>query len=324
MPLRRRQVRLVAWGLASGCALWCCGRATTSSAQSQAPPAPQAAAEGGRRQGFTLGAELEHAAFHHPGVPSVAVHAGPGFDPRAPLHLVVFLHGYNGCVTVLMAPGKARCAPRMAARDGWDLGRHHDAAGTGSLLIVPQLGFANRDSRPGAFGKAGGFRAFLEELLSETLAERLGGGRRLRDIASLTLVAHSAGYQAALAIAERGGVRGWLRAIVLLDALYSDTNRYARLLESPSARGLRFVSLYLQRGAPRRENERLYRRLRSVFGNAVSDVDTDDLERGVSQHRIVFGLGRPPHARLPEHHLASLVRALQGVIARSPAPDSGR
>lgn len=321
MPMRRRQVRLVAWGLAS-CALWLCGRATTSSAQSPPRSSAQGIAEGGSSQGFTLSAELEHAAFRQKGVPSVGVHAGPAFDPRAPLHLVVFLHGYNGCVSVLMAAGKARCAPRMAQREGWDLGRLHAAAGTRSLLIVPQLGFANRDSRPGAFGKPNGFRAFLEELLSETLAERLGGARRIKDVASLTLIAHSAGYQAALAIAERGGVRGWLRAIVLLDALYADTERYARLLESPSARSLRFVSLYLQRGTPRRENERLYRRLRRVFGSAVADVDTEDLERGVNQYRIVFGLGRPPHARLPEHHLPELERALQGVIARAPA--SGR
>jgi pimeloyl-ACP methyl ester carboxylesterase len=347
MPPRRRQARLVAWGLAASCALGLCARGSGLPAQSpaavrarphaasQAPrggvegeaaavDAPeQAAATGGLGQGFTLSAELKHAAFRRPGVPSVGVHAAPGFDPRAPLHLVVFLHGYNGCVSVLMAAGRARCAPRMSERDGWDLGRLHAEAGTRSLLIVPQLAFAKRDGRPGAFGRAGGFRAFLDELLSETLAQQLGGGRRRRDIASLTLIAHSAGYQTALAIAERGGVRA-LRAIVLLDALYADTDRYGRLLESPSARGLRFVSLYLQRGTPRRENERLYRRLRAAFGNAVADVDTADLERGVSQHRIVFGLGRPPHAQLPQHHMATLVRALLGVISRADsAPGPG-
>ena len=59
--------------------------------------------------GFEKAAELKSAAFRTPGAPSVIVHAPPGFDPRAPLHLVVFLHGYNGCVNVLMARGVSRC-----------------------------------------------------------------------------------------------------------------------------------------------------------------------------------------------------------------------
>ncbi|HKP59795.1 MAG TPA: hypothetical protein VJV78_23890 [Polyangiales bacterium] len=252
---------------------------------------------------------LKNAAFRTPaGAPSVIVHAPPGWNPRAPLHLVVFLHGYNGCVNVLMAEGPSHCKPGAPERDGWDLGTVHDAAGTNTLFVVPQLAFAQRNGDPGAFGTAGGFRAFLEELLRDGLGKQLGGARRIKDVASLTLVAHSGAYQAALAIAEQGGVRSQLKAIVLLDALYGETDRYAELVEN--WRGLRFVSLYLERGTPRTESQRLYERLsRSIGGDKVLRAPSNELARAVVAHPIVFGLGRPPHRLLPQTHLAELLRA---------------
>ena len=267
------------------------------------------------RGGFEESAELRSAAFRTPGAPSVIVHAPPGFDPRAPLHLVVFLHGYNGCVNVLMGQGPSRCKPNAPERDGWDLGRYHDAADTNTLFVVPQLALAQRNGAPGAFGRRGGFSAFLEELLSETLAQRLGGRRKLRDIASLTLVAHSAGYQAALAIAELGGVRAQLKAIVLLDALYGETDRYARVIETLQPRGLRFVSVYLARGKPRTESQRLYRRLSRTLKGSVAQVDdAAELARAVATRAIVLGPGQPPHRLLPEKHLTELLRALGQVF----------
>jgi hypothetical protein len=264
--------------------------------------------------GFEKAAELKTAAFRTPGAPSVIVHAPPGFDPHKPLHLVVFLHGYNGCVNVLMAEGPSRCKDGAPERDGWNLGRYHDAAGTNTLFVVPQLALAQRNGAPGAFGKPNGFRAFLEELLGKTLVEPLGGPRKLKDVASLTLVAHSAGYQAALAIAEHGGVRTQLKAIVLLDALYAETDRYAHLVETSVPRGLRFVSLYLQVGTPRAENQRLYRRLKRTLGVAVEQAETADLARAVASKAVVIGEGTPPHRLLPENHLTELLQALGQVF----------
>jgi pimeloyl-ACP methyl ester carboxylesterase len=256
----------------------------------------------------------------------VIVHAPAGFDPSAPLHLVVFLHGYNGCVSVLMGSGPCACKSNGPERDGWDLGRHHDAAQTNTLFIVPQLAFLQRNGAPGQFGKRGGFRAFLEELLGETLVGRLGGRRTLKDVASVTLVAHSAGYKTALAIAEQGGVRAQLKAIVLLDALYGETPRYVRVVETQVPRGLRFVSLYLERGPPRVENQRLYRRLKRTLGSSVEQVDTADIPRAVAARPVVLALGTPPHRLLPEHHLTELLRAFGQVYLpqRSAAASNTR
>jgi hypothetical protein len=269
-----------------------------------------AAPLGAEPAGISKASVLESAAFRTPGAPSVIVHAPPGWNPGAPLHLVVFLHGYNGCVNVLMAAGRSPCKPGAPERDGWDLGAHHDAAGTNTLFVVPQLAFAQRNGKPGAFAAAGGFRAFLEELLRQGLGKQLGGPRRFKDIASLTLIAHSGAYQAALAIAEQGGVRAQLKAIVLLDALYGETDRYAELIER--WRGLRFVSLYLERGTPRSESQRLYQRLTRTLGaETVVRVQSAALTRALVAHPIVFAPGRPPHRLLPQQHLTELLRALR-------------
>jgi hypothetical protein len=266
------------------------------------------------RAGFTVAAQLQHAAFRVPGVPSVIVHAPPGFDARGPLHLVIFLHGYSGCVPVLMARGEGRCRPQDPPTEGWDLGSYHDAAHTNTLFVVPQLALMQRNGRPGTFAQRDGFRAFLEELLSGPISEQLGGPRTLADVASLHLVAHSAGYQTALAILERGGVAGLVKSVVLFDALYGETPRFARYIEAHAPSGLRFVSIALERGAPRRENESLLRRLRRTLGHeGVVSADASQLAAAVAEHPIVIATGTPPHRLLPATHLAEVLRALHPV-----------
>ncbi|HEX4355262.1 MAG TPA: hypothetical protein VHZ95_20165 [Polyangiales bacterium] len=266
-----------------------------------------AAADGG---GFTLPVRLEHAAYHTRGVPSAIVHAAPGFKADRPLHLVVYLHGYNGCTPVLMGQGDVHCRANEPPREGWDLGRYHDAAHENTLFIVPQLALNARDGRPGAFGEPGGFRAFLEELLAGPLKGPLGRPHRIEDIASIHLVAHSGGYQAAIAILEQGGVRDLIRSLVLFDALYGETDRFAADLEA-HADGFHFISIALANGIPARENALLLHRLRDELGpDRVVTSDAAHLADAIAQHPIVIAEGTPPHRLVPATHLAEVLRSL--------------
>jgi hypothetical protein len=267
--------------------------------------------------GFTVPAELQHAAFHVAGVPSVIAHAPAGLDPARPLELVVFLHGYSCCVPVLMAQGESRCRPGAPPSEGWNLGAIHDAAGTQSLFVVPQLAFLQRNGDPGAFARPGEFRAFLEELLARPLAAPLGRARKLREIAGLHLVAHSGGYQALLAILERGGVQDLVKSVVLLDALYGETPRFAAYVEAHP--GVHFVSIALAQGNPQRENAQLLRRLRRTIGAPrIASADASGLVQAIAEHPIVIATGTPPHRLLPATHLAEVLRALLPSRATSP------
>jgi hypothetical protein len=267
--------------------------------------------------GFQIAAQLEHAAYVQTDAPSVIVHAPAGFDTRAPLQLVVFLHGLRGCVSVLMGQGQARCGPGTPEEEGWDLGSHHDHAHTNTLFVVPQLAYMKRDGRPGKFGRPGGFRDFLEELLRGPLAGPLGGARSLSDVVRIDLVAHSAGYQTALAILERGGIEASLiRSVVLLDSLYAETERFAQYVESHRT-SLHLVVISLPSGTPARQASVLERRLRrSIGAERVASVGPNGIGDAVARFPIVFARGRPSHRLVPENHLSVVLSALHSERAQ--------
>jgi hypothetical protein len=277
-----------------------------------APVRAEVPATGAAAAAFTLPVQLAHAAYHVPGVPSAIVHAAAGFDPHAPLALSVFLHGYSCCVPVLFGQGPTPCREGDSLHEGWDLARFHDDAHVNSLLVVPQLAFMKRDGRPGSFGDQGGFRAFLEELLRGELSRHLGGARSLADVARVDLIVHSGGYHTALAIMEHGGLpRGLLRSVVLFDALYGETPRFARYVEEHASEGLQFVVVSLPNATPERESRVLLRRLREKLGaEAVATAGPSELAQAVAAHAIVIAEGTPPHRLVPATHLAEVLRAL--------------
>jgi hypothetical protein len=286
--------------------LSCAACVPAASACAAQGPQPEAA-------GFELAADLEHGAFRVPGAPNVVVHAPARFDAARPLQLVVFLHGYSGCISVLVGRGSTRCKSGDAvAHQGWDLARYHDAARTNTLFVVPQLAFMKRDGDPGAFEREGGFREFLAELLRGALAARLGGPRSVDDVASIDLVAHSGGYRAALAILEHGGLAPTqLHSVVLFDALYGETARFADVIEQRSGTGLRFVDISLANGTPERESRNLLQRLqKTLAASQTITAEPEGIAQAIARAPIVIAHGTPPHRLVPATHLAAVLTAL--------------
>lgn len=269
-----------------------------------------------QRAARTFEAELETVPYHVSSEPNVSVHVPEGFDPSGPLHLVIYVHGLRGCLPVLMGQGEARCAASDRPQLGWDLGAHHDAAKTNSVFVVPRLGYGKRNGQPGTFGKAGGFRAFLEDLLTGPLSEQLDQRYTTKSIASITLVAHSAGYETALAILERGDMGSRVRAVVLLDALYAFEERYARYALAHADDGFRLIAIHLRGGRPAREGHKLQQRLVRALGRErVATASASELRAALASHPFVIAEGRGPHPRVPQQHMAEVLSAL-GLPAR--------
>jgi len=264
------------------------------------------------REAITFEVELKSAPYPVASLPNVAIHVPAGFDTAGPVHLVVFLHGLRGCLPVLMGRGESRCEGSGSQPQlGWDLGKHHDAASTQSIFVVPRLHYEKRGGQPGAFGKAGGFRAFLDELLAGPLTKRLGRSLSRADVASISLVAHSAGYETALAILEHGELGSLVRAVVLLDALYAFHERYARYVLEHADRGLRLVVIHLRGGKPAREGARLERRLAHALGRErIAIARASELRETVAASPIVFADGDGPHGRLPQRHMAEVLASI--------------
>jgi len=258
---------------------------------------------------------LEHASHPSGGGPTVVVHAPPGYDPTPPLELVVFLHGWSGCAAVLEGTGLVACRPDDPddrRLEGWGLGERHDVAGTNTLFVVPQLAYMARDGSPGRFAEKGFFRDFLDELLEQGLADRIGGPRTIADVDHVTLVAHSAGFKTALSIIQQGGTDDIVKDVVLFDALYAAPAIFAQWVAAPPQGSVRkIVSLYTAKGRTYRFSQMLAQYLTDSLGAEEVALDpTGPLDVAIRTHRAVIARSPVGHGSVPARHLAEVIGAL--------------
>src|SRR5690606_33141123 len=136
--------------------------------------------------------------------------------------------------------------------------------------VIAQLALWARDGNPGRFAREGAFRAFLDEVLA-ALEPELGRRVATEDLASLTLLAHSAAFEASLAILRAGRVDDRLRHVVLFDALYSGGPAFLAWAAGGSEAAPRtLVSFHCGRGTTYERNRDLARRARRALGAGAS------------------------------------------------------
>ncbi|HJL19439.1 MAG TPA: hypothetical protein RMH99_27480 [Sandaracinaceae bacterium LLY-WYZ-13_1] len=260
----------------------------------------------GSDSGWTRELSLASGAFDVGRAPSVVVHAPPGFDGAGrPLRLVVFLHGWSCCARRLWGSGEVACRDGGRPGEGWGLGARFAAAAPDALLVIPQLAFLTRDGGAGRFARRGGFRRFVREMLDALEGEL--GPVALDDLSPITLLAHSAGYETALAVIARGEIP--VRHLVLFDALYRGVEPFVQWAGEDSAR--RLVSLHTGAGRTARQSTRLARRSRRLLGDdALWDHGDGEPADALADHRVVVGRTSVPHGRVPAHHLRALLEAL--------------
>lgn len=243
---------------------------------------------------------LEHAPFGPmPGAPQALVHRPT--TQRGPIDVVLYLHGYEGCVEVLAARGPARCRPGAPAMEGWDLLTAHGEAGVPSWLLMPQLAFRARDGSPGRLARRGQARRLVEEVLA-----RAGGGAP-RALGSVVVAAHSAGFESAIAVVRQGGLDGALRHLVLFDAMYSGVPVFAEWVATDPARSL--VAFHTPGGTP----ERRARELASRYGRRLGTrlvAGEGASERDVAPGRVVLARAQTGHRGVPRRYLGPTLAAL--------------
>lgn len=289
-------------------ALVACG---TTEAPSPRPPPAQAPTVSETmpapvsREAWTEEVRVSSAPFDAPGAPSALVHASAAFDPTRPLRLVVFLHGWSGCARMLMLPGRAACHDRDDPREGWDLAGRFDASGSDALFLVVQLAMMARDGSAGRFEEEGRFRAFLTDTL-RALRGRIGEVE-LADVESIALLAHSAGYESALAVLAHGGVE--IDRVVLFDALYRGVEPFLAWAAGDPDR--RLVSLYTGEGRTARQSAMLGARAVSVLGQGSTATDApSSLVEQVRTFRVVVARSPVPHGSVPARHIPELLEPL--------------
>lgn len=258
---------------------------------------------GARAEAFTEGLSLATRAYELPrGAPSLVAHAGASFDPSRPFDVVLFLHGWNGCVNVLVRAGEVPCIPGGARETGWDLAGGFDAASTNAIFLAPQLAYRTREGRPGRLAQEGAAARMIDEALT-ALGTRVQG-KRLRDARRVIVVAHSAGFMAALAVMRRGGLGEKLTRVVLMDALYDVPSAFFTWLRGGAHRHI--VSIHTADRRTTMHNAALAELGRRAMPGEVS-VDPTDLRAAVAQSRLVVLRSSSGHSAVPRRYLVDVL-----------------
>jgi len=235
---------------------------------------------------------------HAPGsAPDLMVHVQSQRDARRPLDVVVFLHGFSCCAQALVADAERPCADDGSRGQAYGLAQRHADARTNSVLIVPQLAYLARDARAPRFSRPGGFDAVL--------AAALGPVDGAPTLGRVLLVAHSAGYRAALDILRDRTRHTPVYGVLLLDALYAGWDVFAGFVSAQGGGGA-LVSLHTAEARTTAGNAALLARL-GARGVRLLEAE---LAAHVQAGRGLVSAVRVPHGKLPERYFTPLVRAL--------------
>jgi hypothetical protein len=147
--------------------------------------------------------------------PRVLLHIPKGFDPNKPAVMVVFYHGHGATLT-------------RDVLNRQEVPEQISEAGANAVLVAPQLAFDARSSNPGKLWESGAFARMVREA-GDQLTKLYGDPRAAKSFANMPIiiVAYSGGYLSAATSLERGGLKGRVRGVVLLDALYGELGGFA-------------------------------------------------------------------------------------------------
>lgn len=176
-------------------------------------PVRGASADGDHvRINFRSRVSWEKGAFNDP---RVLLHIPQGFDPNKPAVMVVFYHGHGATLTRDVL-NRQQVADQISE------------SGANAVLVAPQLAYDARSSNPGKLFESGAFARMVREA-SNQLTRLYGDPRAAKafDNMPVIIVAYSGGYLSAATSIERGGLKGRVRGIVLLDALYGELGGFA-------------------------------------------------------------------------------------------------
>ncbi len=260
---------------------------------------------------YTWLLDLRSRAFADADGPAVAVHVPPGFDAGRGPGVILYFHGWNGCVRVALGDEDAPCVEDGPDRTASSLAAQLDEARVNALLVAIELRPDVASGDPGRLAEPGRVRGLLRELFVEHLALHLG---RILDVDALgptVVVAHSGGYQAAAATLALGGVR--VDDVVLLDALYGADDVFGSAVRG----GVALLDLYTCCGGTDGHSRALAAALAATrdagaqgADGAMIDDGEADLDPTTLTHTVFFKRVPASHARLPQLYARAVFHAL--------------
>lgn len=294
MTRGRRGVFVLSWPLIAAVALV---------ATSDSPPRwPEAELS---PEGQTWLLDLRSRAFEGAEGPAAAVHVPPEFDAGRGPGIILYFHGWNGCVEVALGDEDAPCVEGGPDRPASSLAAQLDASGVNAMLVAIELRRDAASGDPGELAEPGRVRALLREIFVEHLELPLGRTLDVDALGPTMVVAHSGGYQAAAATLAVGGVR--VDDVVLLDALYGADDVFASAVRG----GVRLLDLYTSSGGTGGHSRALHGALAAATPRDVAIDDGDsELDPTTLTHTVFFKRVPAAHALLPQLYARAVFEAV--------------
>ncbi len=253
-----------------------------------------------------------------PDHPSVIVSVPQGFDATAPIDVVVFVHGFNNCITNIVSDDNLVCTPGGPLRNAYQLATQLEASGRNALLVAPEVAFDKATGDPGTLGTAGGFRALLEETLLGVPPPL--GPLGLASIGRVIVAVHSGGYRAVASMITIGDVR--VDEVWLLDALYGNALSYDQWamvdLSTFTALTRRFADVYTTGGGTLSNSQAMADRFAMWVDPSVivDDRTTETWPDPSYRHGMLFKLSALSHDDVPRYYFERLL-ATSSLAART-------
>ena len=248
-----------------------------------------------------------------PSYPSVLVYVPQGFDPAAPIDLVVFVHGFDNCIEDVVGDVNQACTPGGPIRNAYHLATQLEASGKNALLVLPEVAYDQATGDPGQLGTAGGFRALLEETLLSVPPPL--GPIGLPSIGKVIVSVHSGGYRAVAAMITIGDVR--VDEVWLFDALYGNTLSYDQWVMSDLAsfttRARRFADIYTSSGGTESNSVAMADRVAMWVDPSVivDDRTTATWPDATYLHGLLFKHSALAHDDVPRYYFEHMLATSQ-------------
>lgn len=189
-----------------------------------------------RAAGHTYQKQLYPAGKHYSDS-SVALFIPRGFRQTEAVDLVVHLHGWWNNIDTTLSRYK--------------LPQQLFESGKNAILVVPEGPRNAPDSFAGKLEDAGGLKRFVADIVDFLFrASRI----KSRSVGTVILSGHSGAYHGISFALMRGGMTEAISEVYLFDALYGQTEKYARWIDRYPGK---MITIYTDSGGTKEETEAL-------------------------------------------------------------------
>ena len=233
-----------------------------------------------------------YSAKEHYSDSSVAIFIPKCFKKTEKIDFVIYFHGWNNNID-------SACAQ-------FDLIEQFCESNKNAIFVFPEGPKNSPDSFGGKLEEKDGLKNLIDDVL-KYLSENTN--LKSTKVGNIILAGHSGGYRVISFCLLRGGLTPNISDVILFDALYGQTEKFAHWIENFNGR---FINIYTDNGGTKEETESLMDDFDAwevpYFKTEESQLNIDDLK----SNRLIF-----IHTDLTHNEVISVRKQLRDYLKTS-------